>query len=58
VRANGIIKRISFGGSYTSGVSATQNLKRLNELIIEMITNSPEYRTLPKATGGIAHGAD
>jgi len=58
VRRNGVIERISFGGSYTSGVSATQNLKRLNELIIEMITNSPEYRALPQSTALLAQGSN
>jgi hypothetical protein len=58
VRTNGIIKHISFGGSYTSGVSATQNLRRLNELIVEMITNSPEYRHLPPSTARLAQGAN
>jgi hypothetical protein len=58
VRANGVIKRISFGGSYTSGVSATQNLRRLSKLIIEMITNSPEYRYLPQSGVGLPQVAN
>jgi hypothetical protein len=58
VRTNGAIKHVSFGGSYTSGVSATQNLKRLGEMITAMISNSQEYRALPQATEGIAQAAN
>ena len=50
VRAHGVMKHVSLGGSFTSGVMAIQKLRRLNKLIIEMVTNSPEYRMLPRST--------
>ena len=50
VRANGVTKRISFGGSFAPGVKATENLNRVNEFIMGMIVNSPEYRGLPHST--------
>lgn len=46
VRAGGIVKHVSGGGSFTSGVLALQNLKRLNDLLIDMVTSSPEYQKL------------
>jgi hypothetical protein len=53
VRANGVLKHVSFGGSFTSGVFAMQNVRRLNELLIEMVTNSLEYRQLPHSAEGV-----
>ncbi len=47
VRTAGVMKHVSVGGSFTSGVLAIQNLRRLNDLLVDMIRDSPEYQKLP-----------